>query len=597
MNIHREVMRFLNILIWMLLGIAMSGQMLFAQEVSAESSAGDASAVGYDAVQSIFKQHCTSCHNEDQPRADLVLTSLDKILAGSASGPVVVPGDPQTSPLYLLSAHLESPKMPPNKPRLSQRELNKIFQWISTGLVIEAKGTMKPIAETPQPSSSAEMSNAPLKLTQLRPLSQNNIIRSVAVSPTSPTIAIAGNEQVLFWDGPAGQLQDSAIDVGSREISALCYSRDGTRLWIAAGIPAESGALHAWSVADSRYLASIGNESDTINTLDEDHVSGTLAMGTTRRLLKLFTKNESEERIFAKHTDWVTSTAFSPDGILVASGDRFGSIIAWDPVAGTEFSTLRGHTGMITSILWSKDSDELLSASLDGSMRVWDMHRSVATKSWIAHPQGVATTGFLANGDVVSFGKDGSIVAWSVPFGSDTEPVVQWKVSLGKEIISGSIGYEGRMLVATDVDGRIHVGMITNNEPNANGPELHVIALPNFVSKRSFTAVAPRNPTRVREAADVDQIATAPEAMTTAVAIKDSASNEIVASNEQIDSDIDETKRALESVQQALAQSYETTRQLEETAARLKQMLEIQEARIRQRELSRRQELSLPKNK
>ena len=586
MNIHREVMRLLNIPVWMLFGIAMSGQMLFAQELSAESSAGDASAVGYDAVQSIFKQHCTSCHNEDQPRADLVLTSLDKILAGSASGPVVVPGDPQTSPLYLLSAHLESPKMPPNKSRLSQRELNKIFQWISTGLVIEAKGTMKPSVETAKPSSSAEMSNATLKRTQLRPLSQNNIIRSVAVSPTSPTIAIAGNEQVLLWDGAAGQLQDSAIDVGNREISALRYSRDGTRLWIASGIPAESGALHAWSVADGRYLASIGNESDTINTLDEDAVSGTIAMGTTRRLLKLFAKNESEERSFAKHTDWVTSTAFSPDGILVASGDRFGSIIAWDPVAGTEFSTLRGHTGMITSIQWSKDSNELLSASLDGSIRVWDMHRSVATKSWIAHPQGVATTGFLANGDVVSFGKDGSIVAWSVPFGSDTEPVVQWKVSLGKEIISGSIGHEGRMLAATDVDGRIHVGMIPTNEPNPNGPELRVIALPNFVSKRSFTAVAPRNPTRVREAADVDQMATAPEGMTTAVAI-----------NEQIDSDIDETKRALESVQRALAQSYETTRQLEETAARLKQMLEIQEARIRQRELSRRQELSLPKDK
>ena len=96
------------------------------------------SVVGYDSVQEIFRQHCTSCHNEDQPRADLVLTSLDKIIAGSASGPVVVPGDPQASPIYLLAAHLESPKMPPNKPRLSQRELTKISKWIATGLSDEA---------------------------------------------------------------------------------------------------------------------------------------------------------------------------------------------------------------------------------------------------------------------------------------------------------------------------------------------------------------------------------------------------------------------------------------------------------------------------
>jgi hypothetical protein len=53
----------------------------------------------------------------------------------------------------------------------------------------------------------------------------------------------------------------------------------------------------------------------------------------------------------------------------------------------------------------------------------------------------------------------------------------------------------------------------------------------------------------------------------------------------------------LESVQRALAQSYETTRQLEETAARLKQLLEIQETRLRQQELSRREERNLPKDK
>ena len=238
-----------------MLSMVVEAQTTMTPSVGAETS-DQSLAVGYDSVQEILRQHCTSCHNEDQPRADLVLTSLDKILAGSASGPVVVPGDPQASPLYLLAAHLESPKMPPNKPRLSQRELTKLSKWISTG--------------PPQGTS-------PLRLAQVRPLSENNIIRAMAVSPIAPILAIAGNGQVLLVDAQSNTLSDRAIDVGDQEISAIVFSKDGQRLWIAAGTPAESGVLHSWSIPEEMYLGSLGNETDTINKpqkrwLSERHV-------------------------------------------------------------------------------------------------------------------------------------------------------------------------------------------------------------------------------------------------------------------------------------------------------------------------------------
>ncbi|MCY2982924.1 MAG: hypothetical protein NTY15_04720 [Planctomycetota bacterium] len=99
--------------------------------------------VSFDAVQPILRKHCERCHNEDQPRGDLVLTSLDKVLAGSSSGFVVVAGKVEESPLYLLMAHLDTPKMPPNKPRIPQRELNIIERWITTGLVEESQASAK----------------------------------------------------------------------------------------------------------------------------------------------------------------------------------------------------------------------------------------------------------------------------------------------------------------------------------------------------------------------------------------------------------------------------------------------------------------------
>ena len=555
-----------------MLSMVVEAQTTMTPSVGAETS-DQSLAVGYDSVQEILRQHCTSCHNEDQPRADLVLTSLDKILAGSASGPVVVPGDPQASPLYLLAAHLESPKMPPNKPRLSQRELTKLSKWISTG--------------PPQGTS-------PLSLAQVRPLSENNIIRAMAVSPIAPILAIAGNGQVLLVDAQSNTLSDRAIDVGDQEISAIVFSKDGQRLWIAAGTPAESGVLHSWSIPEERYLGSLGNETDTINTLDESQTSKEVAIGTTRRLLKILSSERDSEKALAKHTDWVTSTAYSNDGILVASGDRFGSIIAWDPLAGTEFSTLRGHTGMITSIHWSPNGDSLLSSSLDGSVRVWNMHDASTLKSWQAHDKGVATAGILAGGDLVTLGKNGIVSAWSSPYGSDALPTLLWQKSMDDEIITGGVGNHGKTIAVTDATGSVCVSFIGENSNREDPPRFVKLAIPTYHPQRSFSSIAPREPIRsqIEPTIKLESLAEDEPSLSKTLADATSSFSEPTATT-----DIEETKRSLESVQRALEQSYEVTRQLEETAARLQQMLSIQQARIRQQELQQRKDQNLPKSK
>ena len=555
-----------------MLSMVVEAQTTMTPSVGAETS-DQSLAVGYDSVQEILRQHCTSCHNEDQPRADLVLTSLDKILAGSASGPVVVPGDPQASPLYLLAAHLESPKMPPNKPRLSQRELTKLSKWISTG--------------PPQGTS-------PLRLAQVRPLSENNIIRAMAVSPIAPILAIAGNGQVLLVDAQSNTLSDRAIDVGDREVSAIVFSKDGQRLWIAAGTPAESGVLHSWSIPEERYLGSLGNETDTINTLDESQTSKEVAIGTTRRLLKILSSERDSEKALAKHTDWVTSTAYSNDGILVASGDRFGSIIAWDPLAGTEFSTLRGHTGMITSIHWSPNGDSLLSSSLDGAVRVWNMHDASTLKSWQAHDKGVATAGILAGGDLVTLGKNGIVSAWSSPFESDVLPTLLWQKSMDDEIITGGVGNHGKTIAVTDATGSVCVSFIGENSNREDPPRFVKLAIPTYHPQRSFSSIAPREPIRsqIEPTIKLESLAEDEPSVSKTLADATSSFSEPTATT-----DIEETKRSLESVQRALEQSYEVTRQLEETAARLQQMLSIQQARIRQQELQQRKDRNLPKSK
>jgi WD40 repeat protein len=92
--------------------------------------------------------------------------------------------------------------------------------------------------------------------------------------------------------------------------------------------------------------------------------------------------------ILARHTQYVASVSWSPDGRRLASGSADGTVKIWNPVTGRQLVTLYGHRGgIITSLAWSPDGRRLASAGYsDELIRVWD------TDTW----QEVATLGKAA---------------------------------------------------------------------------------------------------------------------------------------------------------------------------------------------------------
>lgn len=97
----------------------------------------DAAVTFRDDVQPILRSRCTDCH-DDGGAASLDLRSHAAVLAGGDSGPSVVPGDCESSLLWLKTA--ETPpfgsRMPPDGPPwLSDSERARICDWIETGAV------------------------------------------------------------------------------------------------------------------------------------------------------------------------------------------------------------------------------------------------------------------------------------------------------------------------------------------------------------------------------------------------------------------------------------------------------------------------------
>ena len=103
-----------------------------AAPTEAAAQAPAASAVSFaNDVMPIFEKSCIKCHGgSDGEKGDLNLRTYEKVMKGSESGAVVVPGDPAGSMLVEL---ITSGEMPKRAPRLAQEQIDTIAQWVTEG--------------------------------------------------------------------------------------------------------------------------------------------------------------------------------------------------------------------------------------------------------------------------------------------------------------------------------------------------------------------------------------------------------------------------------------------------------------------------------
>jgi len=108
-------------------------------------------------IQPILETSCVSCHSGDEADGELRLDSRHGAFTGGISGPSLVPGKPEESPLY-TSITLPSEDdliMPPDGP-LEKSQIERIKQWIAEGAEWPSDLTLSTKEKTPQESGSPD---------------------------------------------------------------------------------------------------------------------------------------------------------------------------------------------------------------------------------------------------------------------------------------------------------------------------------------------------------------------------------------------------------------------------------------------------------
>ncbi len=90
------------------------------------------------AVQPIFDQHCTVCHQpggEGFEKSGFATTSYESVMKGTKFGPVIVAGHSPSSTLVILVEGKADPSinMPHGKPKLTESDIRLLEAWVDQG--------------------------------------------------------------------------------------------------------------------------------------------------------------------------------------------------------------------------------------------------------------------------------------------------------------------------------------------------------------------------------------------------------------------------------------------------------------------------------
>jgi len=84
---------------------------------------------GWDSVAAIFKAQCSACHSTNG-MGGINLSSYETALAGGVKGPVIIPGDPDASPLIIVQTAATN-----HFGQLNAADLEVVRKWILAGAV------------------------------------------------------------------------------------------------------------------------------------------------------------------------------------------------------------------------------------------------------------------------------------------------------------------------------------------------------------------------------------------------------------------------------------------------------------------------------
>ncbi|MEG4984305.1 protein kinase [Microcoleus sp. BR0-C5] len=160
---------------------------------------------------------------------------------------------------------------------------------------------------------------------------------------------------------------------------------------------------------------------------------------------------------FAQHSDAVGSVAFSPDGLMLASGSKDKTIQIWDLATGKSIRTFPGDSSTIWSVAFDSNGTKLATGTGFWRVMLWDLKTGQVIRS-LDHTASVWSVALSPDGQLVASGSGDKTTKIS---DAATGRLIQSFPDHTDFVYSVAFTPDGKSLVSASKDKKITVVDVT----------------------------------------------------------------------------------------------------------------------------------------